>query len=815
MWALFDEARERRPDERQALLDERCAAEPEMRAEVEKLLARAEQRAPDLLAGPSPVSLTAQWRAPSEDPWIGRHVGPYVVQDQIASGGMGSVYLAVRREDFQQRVAIKVIKTGLGANDLERRFRAERQILARLAHPNVARLLDGGALDGQPYVVMEYVAGMPIDRYCTENNLSICERVRLLLTVCSAVHHAHHNLILHRDLKPSNILVEPNGNPKLLDFGIAKVLDPGAPTEAPQTQQGAHFATPDYAGPEQLRGDALPTTACDTYSLGVILYELLTGRRPHERDGVSVHEMIRRVCEDDPVSPRRLRPDVPRDLEVICLKCLRKKPEERFTSVATLMEELQRYLNGEPIRSRPVSDVERAVKWVRRRPVASALALTATVALTAVVAVVIWDNHRLNVSNKKAEASERVVAELLGDLIGVLGDDGSRAPPDVSLRQLRIIEKRIRQLIDEHRSELADNPRLGQHLGKLVEKVGAQYYQLGRDSEAKAAYELSLELQRQLVSVSPKEAEFRHDLAVTLHALSLALRREQAFTESDERSREAIQIHSELAAAHPDVAQYREHLARHLHHLADLHKDQWGPSPTATELTTVRELLSQGRELLLQLIERHPNEVRYQLALAGNYHSWGHALFRAGAGSYDEARTQYDLAGTRFDALLVRDANAADARYERARLFGSTAQLLEKQGQREAARQFCQKAVDVQRDLAATYPTVTKYRFELARNLTHLGDLFWKDARSKAEQAYRAAEHERRRLLSDAPWRANYHGELGLLLWRITERTPPDAAGVRVLLTEASALLKEAGKLGAKVQSYEDTRQKIQKRLER
>jgi serine/threonine protein kinase/tetratricopeptide (TPR) repeat protein len=813
-WTLFDEVQPRSSDERKAFLDERCAADPELRAEVEKLLAEVEKGKPELLARPCPITVKGQLPAPAQDNWLGRHVGPYEIQKHIASGGMGSVYLAVRREDFQQRVAIKAIKPGLAAGEVLRRFRAERQVLARLSHPNVARLLDGGTFEGQPYFVMEYVDGVPIDRYCTAHNLDIRERLRLFLIVCAAVHYAHQNLILHRDLKPGNVLVEPNGNPKLVDFGIAKVLAREESADT-RTLMGSHFATPDYASPEQLRGDSLPSTAVDIYALGVILYELLTGHRPHERSGESLYELIRQVCEEDPVSPRSHSPDLPRDLEVICLKCLRKKPEERLPSVAALAEEIQRHLNGEPIHSRPTSVLERAVKWVRRRPVAAAFATTSVLTLVVVVAVVLWDNHRLNVSNRKVAASEQVVAGLLGDFIGVLGDDGHRAPPDVSIRQLKIIEKRIHQLIDERHDELVSNSRLGQRLGELLKKIGEQYYLLGQDTEAKSAFDAAIALERSLVARSPKEAEYRDALAETLHALSVELRREQAFTESAERSGEAIRLHRELAAAYPDEPKYREALARHLHHLADLNKDQWPQNPTPTDLNVVDGLMSEGREILLKLIDQYPDEVRYQLALAANHHSWGHALFRAGPGHYDEARAEYDRAVALFDGLLAHDTTAPDFRHERARLLSSTAILLEKQGQRESARQLCQQAVDVQRDLAANHQTVTKYRFELARNLTHLGDLLWKDDRPKAEEAYRAAERERRRLLKDLDWRANYHGELGVLLWKIAERTPPEGStAVRALLTEAAGFLSQAAKLGAKSQTYEDARQKIQKRLE-
>jgi WD40 repeat protein/Tfp pilus assembly protein PilF len=393
MWLLFEEAKQKQPTEREAFLEERCAGNSALCREVVRLLAQAEVITADFLARPILCDIGFPPPAPEHDPLIGQRVGPYQIQQRIGSGGMGVVYLGRRVEDYEQRVAIKLIRHGLQSEEVLRCFQDERQVLAALSHPHIARLLDGGSLDGQPYLVMEYIEGQPIDRYCRSHQLTIPKRLELFRTVCAAVQYAHQNLVLHRDLKPGNILVADDGAPKLLDFGIAKLLNPqawGRPDDT--TRTGGLLLTPEYASPEQIHGGKVLTTSSDVYALGVVLYELLTEHRPHEAAGEAEYEFARRVCEDEPPPPRRWRPDLPRDLEAICLKCLHKDPHQRYDSALALADDLNRFLENQPIQARLVGVLERGWLWCRRRPARAGLIAVAVVflAMVAVGTPLLW-----------------------------------------------------------------------------------------------------------------------------------------------------------------------------------------------------------------------------------------------------------------------------------------------------------------------------------------------------------------------------------------------------------------------------------------
>ncbi|MFQ5572546.1 MAG: serine/threonine-protein kinase, partial [Rhodothermales bacterium] len=299
--AVFQEALEHEPPQRAAFLDEACRENPDLRAEVVALLEADAQAGTFLEDTPLPRP-----EAPEATPFEGRQIGPYRLIHELGQGGMGAVYLAERTDGhFQQQVAIKLVRSDRGGRAIRQRFRYERQILARLNHPNIARLYDGGVTDeGLPYLVMEYVDGLPIDTYCDTHRLSTRERLHLFHTVGTAVQYAHQNLVVHRDLKPSNILVTETGTVKLLDFGIAKLLDEEATQsdEVPLTRTGMRVMTPEYASPEQVRGEPI-TTAADVYALGVILYELLTGHRPYQIRGLSLGETERVICEEEPARP--------------------------------------------------------------------------------------------------------------------------------------------------------------------------------------------------------------------------------------------------------------------------------------------------------------------------------------------------------------------------------------------------------------------------------------------------------------------------------------------------------------------------------
>jgi serine/threonine protein kinase/Tol biopolymer transport system component len=440
---LYVAALEREESERAAFLKEACAGDEALRREVESLLAQ-EKRAKSFLEVPAAevaAKVLARERGSrealkdagsavletttslDEDSMVGRRLGVYQLVRRIGQGGMGTVFLAVRADgEFRQKVAIKLVLPGLNSDEVLKRFRNERQTLAELDHPNIVKLLDGGSTPERvPYLVMDYVEGSPIDEYCDTHKLSIQERLQLFGKVCEAVEYAHQRLVIHRDLKPSNILVTAGGVPKLLDFGIAKVLEPTAGTPL-ATHTGTRCMTPAYASPEQVRGRSV-TPATDIYSLGVVLYELLAGHRPYRLKEHTPAEIERAICEQEPETPstavnrvetettsdgttviktpelvsqtregqpENLRRRLRGDLDNIMLKALRKEPELRYETVQELAQDIDRHLKHVPIKARPPSLAYRASKFVQRHKIEASAALAAIIVLVA-AALLIFD----------------------------------------------------------------------------------------------------------------------------------------------------------------------------------------------------------------------------------------------------------------------------------------------------------------------------------------------------------------------------------------------------------------------------------------
>ena len=402
------------PERRQAHLDAACGDDLDLRAEVEQLLASDVENDESLLAPfPLPLKSLGTTGQHSPDPYLGRHVGHYEIRSLLGVGGMGRVYLAVRIEDYSQQVALKILRRELRSGDFVRRFHNEIQIQAELGtHANIAALIDAGVTDDDlRYLVMEYVDGQEIDQYCDEQRLAIDDRLRLFLRVCEAVEFAHQHAVIHRDLKPSNILVPAHGTPKLIDFGIAKLLRSESQEDAADPTQTIHRAlTPHYASPEHVKGQTL-TTASDVYSLGVVLYELLTGRRPYRLTHKSAAEVERIVCEREPARPstaaarrdsvRRtdgstveltpellsercgqrpqgLRRQLVGDIDNIVLKALSKEPQLRYQNAHQLAADIHRHLEGLPVEAHFSSWRYRCGKFIRRNRgavVAAALVL--------------------------------------------------------------------------------------------------------------------------------------------------------------------------------------------------------------------------------------------------------------------------------------------------------------------------------------------------------------------------------------------------------------------------------------------------------
>ncbi len=426
---VVQSALERGADEQAAFLSAACAGDAALRAEVESLLSYRE-RARDFIESPA-LAFAAELLADGQDGGEkdgdeeagagARLIGPYRLVREVGRGGMGVVYMAERDDgEFRQRVAVKIIRQTLAGVETRRHFKRERQILASLNHPNIARLLDGGvSADGEPFLAMEYVEGVRIDHYADKRRLPAEARLELFRRVCAAVQYAHQNLVIHRDLKPSNILVTAEGVPKLLDFGIAKLLDPGGADAGAHTLTELGVMTPEYASPEQVRGESV-TTASDVYSLGVVLYELLAGHGPYRVRSRQPDEIARAIREQEPERPsaafrggrdgrqsdggtgrrtnlRRTspRPPVPPsrlkgDLDNIVLMAMRKEPARRYASVAQLSEDIRRHLDGLPVIARKDTFKYRGAKFIKRHKAGAAAAALLVLTLVGGIVGVAW-----------------------------------------------------------------------------------------------------------------------------------------------------------------------------------------------------------------------------------------------------------------------------------------------------------------------------------------------------------------------------------------------------------------------------------------
>jgi tetratricopeptide (TPR) repeat protein len=466
--SVFQDAMDRDATQRASYLDAECAADAALRGEVESLLAAHEAAGSFIEAAPALELVEAV-----EDPFLGKRIGPYRILAEIGRGGMGAVYRAARDDDaYRKEVALKVVQGGFASEHHRERLLQERQILAGLDHPGIARLLDGGTTgDGRPYFVMELVEGLPLDAYCQEHAPPLRRRLEIFREICAAVAYAHRNLVVHRDLKPSNILVTPEGAPKLLDFGIAKLLKPpGLGGAATVTEVRA--LTPYYASPEQIRGEPI-TTVSDVYALGLLLYLLLAGRRPFELADAAPEEALRLVCEQDPPKPSEAAPGVPGlrgDLDVITLMALRKEPARRYGSVQELSDDVRRYLEGFPVRARPDALGYRARKFVERHRAGFAAAVVALVLLVLGTVTTFMQWRRAERERSRAEQRFADVRRLANALIFEVHDEIEDLPGATRARES--IVRRGLEYLDSLASEAAGDPSLQRELARGYERIG-------------------------------------------------------------------------------------------------------------------------------------------------------------------------------------------------------------------------------------------------------------------------------------------------------------------------------------------------------
>lgn len=517
---LFYAALDLAPGAQADFLDRSCVNDAALRADLESLLA-AHQRPNSFLEQPVNVAALG---AIAEDPgkhWIGRRIGPYRIVAIIGTGGMGEVYKAVRADDqFEQQVAIKLVRGGYDTQQVLARFRAERQILATLEHPNIARLLDGGATDdGLPFLVMELIDGERIDHYCERQGLSTLERVNLFRDVCAAVSYAHQRLVVHCDLKPGNILVTADGTVKLLDFGVAKLLSPVTRASGEErTLTLMRALTPEFASPEQVRGEAT-TTASDVYSLGVVLYRLLTGRSPYRSSGTLPHEIVRDVCESEPDRPssglERGR-DLRGDLDNITLMALRKEPERRYASVEQLAEDLRRYTRGLPVLARGDKFGYRAGKFITRHKFGVAAATLIILLLIGGLAATLWEARIAREQTARAERHFASVRKLANSFMFELHDSIAALPGSLPARQLLV--RNALQYLDALSSEAVDDAKLHEELAIAYVKIGDIQGEFGRQNigNAEAAvksYGKAVALLERLAKADPANNDLRAELS--------------------------------------------------------------------------------------------------------------------------------------------------------------------------------------------------------------------------------------------------------------------------------------------------------------
>jgi serine/threonine protein kinase/tetratricopeptide (TPR) repeat protein len=671
--SLFLEALDLCPEERAGFLDTACADDAEVRREVESLIAHdgaGEHRIAEALQD------TAESLFESEE-LSGTRLGAWRVLREIGRGGMGTVYLACRDDDqFRKHVAIKVVTCGMDTAELLNRFRHERQILAHLDHPYIARLIDGGnTSQGRPFLVMEYVQGRPIDVYCRQDGLDVGARCRLFLKVCTAVSYAHRNLVIHRDLKPGNILVAADGSPKLLDFGVAKLLDTEVDPGFAHTMAAGRLITPEYASPEQVRGE-LVGTASDIYALGAILYELLAGAKAQHVDSHSPAEMERIICNTEvrPPSARiepgnaRLRKQLSGDLDNIVLMAMRKDPEQRYSSVDLFAKDIGRHLKGRTVTARPPSVTYRFGKFARRNRISLVAASLVLVSLVVGTWAALLQAHRARIEQRRAEARLSQMVELANRTLFDVHGSIERLPGATDAR---------RQLVKVTLDYLE---KLSQDAGsdeRLRKSLGAAYYRLG-------------DLQGY---------PFAPNLGDTAGAM-------KSF-------RTGSALLDPLRRAHPDDAEAQRVWLETQDHLATL-LDQTGDSegaskllndalPAAAALARLRDAGADGEQIQGDLYS-------LQAELAAKHDS-------------TQALAYARHALETFSGLAARYPDRADFVLEQSDGYSLVGRILHQQGDSRGTLEQFLRCVELRDALVKAHPNDVVYKRDLMIGYGHVGDI--------------------------------------------------------------------------------------------
>jgi eukaryotic-like serine/threonine-protein kinase len=735
---------------RTAYLDRACA-DQSLRSEVESLIAVHEQAGtgllnsaatPDFFAGDE-----ARFRLPP-----GKRTGAYEILEEIAVGGMGAVYRAIRADgQYKQQVALKIVRSELGTELTATRFKNERQILATLNHPNIARILDGGTTDeGMPYFVMELVEGQRIDQYCDAHKLATNERLALFLQVCSAVQYAHQRLIIHRDIKPGNILVTAEGVPKLLDFGIAKILESNEATGQPeQTISLIRLLTPEYASPEQVKGEPI-TTASDIYSLGVVLYELLTGRTPYNVPTHTPHEISRAVCEAEPEkpstavrrkqlpagngeskgtddsalstvregSPEKLSKRLSGDLDNIVLMALRKEPQRRYASVEQFAQDIRRHLDHLPVLARKDTFGYRTSKFVTRHKVGVAVAALVTVALLSATGVTLRQARIARANALRAERRFNDVRKIANSLLFDVHDSIQALEGATSARKL-IVQLGL-EYLDDLSAESAADPGLEKELAAAYQKLGdiqtgTTLGNVGDRAGGIASYRKAVKLREELSRQFPRDWAIQNDLVKTYVALGRGLLVVGAQVESNEYLEKAFQIARPLSEQHPDNPSLLYTLGSIEWHRAS---SLWRLAETEAALRAFRE----SAETFSRVTTLEPTNTRARRSVAVADKSAGGTLEELQ--KLDEALHSYRQAFNIDQELLAREPESAMYLRDSTVDLRNLGDVLVKQKRLNEARKYYTNAMAIDKRLVERDPADRDTQFYLALDHEGIGKVF-------------------------------------------------------------------------------------------
>lgn len=699
----------------------------------------------------------------------GRLIGAYRLRERIGEGGMGEVYLAEREGEFRQQVAVKLIRAGMANPEVVRRFVIERQTLAALRHPHIVRLLDGGATEeGLPYLVVEYVKGTPIDRYSDDRKLGIGGRLRLFVDVAMAVHHAHQSLIVHCDLKPGNILVTSEGQPMLLDFGIAKLLDPvsiGISLKTAETRLRSYTAL--YASPEQLRGESVKT-ASDIYSLGVVLYELLTGHSPYRAKATdSVVEWVRCVCEQDPeppsaaldrvteilneddgsieiVTPERvgqnregdlpsLRRHLRGDLDAIVLKALRKDPRDRYGSVDQMAEDIRRHLTGRPVLARRNTTRYVVNKFLQRHKLGAAAAVLLAVTLVGGVASTLWQAH---VAARRFDDLRRLARTFLFDVHDSIQD----LPGSTAARAL--IAKTGTEYLDRLARDSGGDTSLQLELADGYLKIGDVEgdpfaSNLGDSAKAIGNYRRALSIAEPVLARNPKDGQARRIAAQGHYRLSGVLPFNGKAAEGLDHAKEALRLFLQIAAAQPGDPEAEMDVARGYEAEADILGGLQGINLGRTQ--EAMDAYRQALATIPTLPPGHPSAARAARSRAVQLAKIG--AMEENAGNTTAAFAKYRSALESIEALYQADPTSMRIQAVVTSVLNKLAALEGSTGDFKAAGGHYLRASEINENSLRAEPNNEKARANVITTQKNLGDLFYYSLNNMTEalRCYRRA----------------------------------------------------------------------------